>query len=47
MMNEKVEAIAAGENSLKMAVSKIPIDDWTTLLESGWETIESTHFLYA
>jgi hypothetical protein len=47
MMNDKARAIAAGIDSLKMAVSKIPIDDWTTLLESGWETIESTHFLYA
>ena len=47
MMNEKAKAIEVGEVSFKMAVSKIPMDDWIALLESGWETIESTHFLYA
>ena len=47
MIDEKVEAIEVGEDSLKMAVSKIPMDDWTALLESGWGNIESTHFFYA
>ena len=47
MIDEKAKAIAAGEVSLKMAVSKIPMDDWTALLESGWGNIESTHFFYA
>ena len=47
MIDEKAKAIAAGEVSLKMAVSKIPMDDWTALLESGWGNIESTHFFHA
>jgi hypothetical protein len=32
---------------LKIAVSKVPLDDWTALLEKGWGTIEKTHFFYA
>jgi hypothetical protein len=35
MMNEKAKAIAAGDGSFKIAVSKIPMGDWTALLESG------------
>jgi len=32
---------------LKIAVSKVPLDDWAALLEKGWGTIEKTHFFYA
>ena len=47
MMNEKAKAIEVAEVSFKMAVSKIPMDDWIALLESGWGNIESTHLFYA
>ena len=36
MMDEEAKSITEGDNSLKMAVSKVPIDDWTALLEKGW-----------
>ena len=47
MMDEEAKPITEGDNSLKMAVSKVPIDDWTALLEKGWGAIEETHFFYA
>ena len=47
MMDEEAKTVAEGDNSLKMAVSKVPIDDWTALLEKGWGAIEETHFFYA
>jgi hypothetical protein len=47
MMDEEAKTVAMGDNSLKMAVSKVPIDDWTALLEKGWGAIEETHFFYA
>ena len=47
MMDEEAKSITEGDNSLKMAVSKVPIDDWTALLEKGWGAIEETHFFYA
>ena len=33
MMDEEAKSITEGDNSLKMAVSKVPIDDWAALLE--------------
>ena len=47
MMDEEAKTVLEGDNSLKMAVSKVPMDDWTALLEKGWGTIEETHFFYA
>ena len=47
MMDEEAKSITEGDNSLKMAVSKVPIDDWTALREKGWGAIEETHFFYA
>ena len=47
MMDEEAKTVAEGDNSLKIAVSKVPIDDWTALLEKGWGAIEETHFFYA
>ena len=47
MMDEEAKSVTEGDNSLKMAVSKVPIDDWTALLEKGWGAIEETHFFYA
>ena len=39
--------ITAGDSSLKLTISKVPIEDWTALLESGWGNIEETHLRYA
>ena len=47
MMDEEAKAVPAGDSSLKPTVSKVPIEDWTALLESGWGSIEGTHFFYA
>ena len=47
MMDEEVKSIVEGDNGLKMVVSKVPIADWTALLEQGWGAIEGTHFFYA
>ena len=47
IMDEEAKTVAEGDNSLKIAVSKVPIDDWTALLEKGWGAIEETHFFYA
>ena len=47
MMDEEAKSITEGDNSLKMAVSKVPIEDWTALLEKSWGPIEETHFGYA
>jgi hypothetical protein len=47
MMDEEAKTVLEGDNSLKMAVSKVPMDDWTALLENGWGAIEGTHFFYA
>ncbi|MDC3357737.1 hypothetical protein OAX30_05420, partial [Pseudomonadales bacterium] len=47
MMNEEAKTVLEGDNSLKIAVSKVPIDDWTALLEKSWGAIEETHFFYA
>ena len=44
---EEAKTVLEGDNSLKMAVSKVPIDDWTALLEKSWGAIEETHFFYA
>jgi hypothetical protein len=46
-MDEEAKSITEGDNSLKMAVSKVPIEDWTALLGKGWQAIEETHFFYA
>jgi hypothetical protein len=47
MMDEEAKAVTAGDSSLKLAVSKVPIEDWTALLESGWGNIEGTRLRYA
>jgi hypothetical protein len=47
MLDEEAKTVLEGDNSLKMAVSKVPMDDWTALLEKGWGAIEETHFFYA
>ena len=39
--------VVNGVIDLKLAVSKVPIEDWTALLESGWGNIEETHLRYA
>ena len=47
-LKETVKAIEADSVPLKLAVSKVPIENWITLLEtSGWGVIEDTHFFYA
>ena len=46
-MDEEAKVLTEDDNSLKIAVSKVPLDDWTALLEKGWGTIEKTHFFYA
>ncbi len=46
-MDEEAKVLTEDDNSLKIAVSKVPLDDWTALLEKGWGTIEETHFFYA
>jgi hypothetical protein len=47
MMDEEAKTVAKGDNSLKMAVSNVPLDDWTAFLEKSWGAIEGTHFFYA
>ncbi|MDA7726972.1 hypothetical protein N8881_09315 [Pseudomonadales bacterium] len=47
LMDEEAKVLTEDDNSLKIAVSKVPLDDWTALLEKGWGTIEETHFFYA
>ena len=47
MMDEEVKSIVEGDNGLKMVVSKVPIADWTALLEKNWGAVEGTHFFYA
>jgi hypothetical protein len=32
---------------LKAAISKVPIEDWTALLEDSWGAIKETHFFGA
>jgi len=46
-MDEEAKVLTEYDNSLKIAVSKVPLDDWTALLEDSWGTIEETHFFYA
>ena len=46
-MDEEAKVLTEDDNSLKIAVSKVPIDDWIALLEKGWGKIEETHFFYA
>ena len=36
--------VKEGGNSLKAAISKVPIADWVALLEDGWGPIEETRF---
>jgi len=47
MMDEEAKTVLEGDNSFTSAVSKVPLDDWTALLENGWGAIEETHFFYA
>ena len=47
MMDEEAKPVTAGDSSLKLTVSKVPIEDWTAFLEKGWGNIEEAHFRYA
>ena len=46
-MDEEAKVLTEDGNSLKIAVSKVPLDDWTAFLEKSWGAIEGTHFFYA
>ena len=46
MLDEEVIAVTEGSASLKMAVSKVPLEDWTAILEKSWGAIEEAHFRY-
>ena len=41
------DSIEWGQVPLKLAVSKVPIADWTALLEDSWGVIKETRFFYA
>ena len=43
MLDEEVKAVTEGSASLKMAVSKVPLEDWIAILEKSWGPIEITH----
>jgi len=47
MLKDTVKALEDEGILLKAAISKVPIEDWTALLEDGWGVIEETHFFYA
>ena len=46
MLDEEVKAVTEGSASLKMAVSKVPLEDWIAILEKSWGPIEEAHFEY-
>ena len=43
MLDEEVKAVTEGSASLKMAVSKVPLEDWIAILGKSWGPIEITH----
>ena len=47
MLKDTVKDLKADGLLLKAAISKVPIEDWTALLEDGWGAIKETHFFYA
>ena len=47
MMDEEAKPVTAGDSSLKLTISKVPIDDWTAFLEKGWGNIEGTRLRHA
>jgi len=47
MIDGEAKSITEDVTGLKMAVSKVPLANWTALLEKGWGAIEETHFFYA
>jgi DNA-binding HxlR family transcriptional regulator len=47
MLKDTVKDLKADGLLLKAAISKVPIEDWTALLEDGWGAIEETQFFYA
>ena len=47
MLEETVKDLKADGLLLKAAISKVPIEDWTALLEDSWGAIKETQFFYA
>ena len=47
MLKETVKDLKADGLLLKAAISKVPIADWTALLEDSWGAIKETQFFYA
>ena len=47
ILDEEVKAVTEDNTSLKMAVSKVPLEDWIVILEKSWGAIEEAHFRYA
>ena len=48
MLEDTVKDLEEDGLLLKAAISKVPIEDWTALLEtSGWGVIKETQFFYA
>ena len=47
MLEDTVKDLKADGLLLKAAISKVPIEDWTAILEDGWGAIEETQFFYA
>ena len=47
MLKDAVKDLEADGLLLKVAISKVPIEDWTALLEADWGAIEETQFFYA
>ena len=47
MLKDAVKDLKADGLLLKAAISKVPIADWTALLEDSWGAIKETHFFYA
>ena len=47
MIDGEAKSITEDDTGLKMAVSKVPLANWTALLEKGWGAIEETHRFYA
>ncbi len=46
MLKDAVKDLEADGLLLKVAISKVPIEDWTALLEADWSAIEETQFFY-
>ena len=46
ILDEEVKAVTEGNASLKMVVSKVPLEDWIAILEKSWGAIEEAHFRY-